>query len=128
MKPLRHIVQVVKKPWGEERWFAHAKNYAGKILYIRRGHRLSLQYHRKKDETIYVDQGKLKLVLSAMPSSKKGLRKSQWPFHILGPGDSFHIPPRTIHRFEAVTACRLLEVSLGPLDDVVRLEDDYGRS
>lgn len=119
----RQAVRIVKKPWGEERWFAHSnsKDYAGKILLIRRGCRLSLQYHREKDETIFVDKGRLKLIMSRSP------RVSRWPHRLLGPGDSFHIPPGTIHRFEAVTPCRLIEVSVGPLDDVVRLQDDYGR-
>ncbi len=112
---MNQIIRIVKKPWGEERWFAHTKGYAGKLLCIRRGRRLSLQYHRKKDETIYVDKGRLKLVLG---------RTSR----VVGPGVSFHIPPRTLHRFEAVTTCRLIEVSVGPLDDVVRLQDDYGRA
>ena len=113
--PINHPVKIVKKPWGEERWFANVRRYAGKLLLIRAGRRLSLQYHRGKDETIFVDKGRLKLTYG-----KK--RK------VFGPGAAIHIPPRTIHRFEAVTNCRLIEVSAGSLKDVVRLEDDYGRT
>ena len=124
MKKLTHPVKIVKKPWGEERWFANARSYAGKLLLIRAGHRLSLQYHRKKDETIFVDKGRLKVVWVR----KRGAGiPSKLPFRVFGPGAAIRIPPLTIHRFEAITDCRLIEVSLGPLTDVVRLDDDYGR-
>ena len=121
---LNHPVKIVKKPWGEERWFANAARYAGKLLLVRAGHRLSLQYHRKKDETIFVDRGRLKMTYYKRRGAKL---PATLPFKVLGPGAAVRIPPGTIHRFEAITDCRLIEVSLGPLTDVVRLEDDYGR-
>lgn len=125
MKKFNHPVKIVKKPWGEERWFANARRYAGKLLLIKARRRLSLQYHRIKDETIYVDRGRLRVI--RVPMRGPGV-PSSLPSQVFGPGSAVRIPARTIHRFEAMTDCRLIEVSLGPLDDVVRLDDDYGRT
>lgn len=111
-------VRRIPKPWGEELLFARTERYAGKILRIRRGESLSLQYHEKKDETIYVYEGSLKLSMG----SGQDMREE-----ILDPGDARHIPPATRHRMEAVTDCTLFEVSTPELEDVVRLEDRYGR-
>lgn len=110
----------VKKPWGKELWIAYDNGrYAGKILTIKRGERLSLQYHKKKHETIFVLSGILKLTVG---KSQKELRSKR-----LQRGESFAIPPRLLHRMEGVTNCRIAEFSSPELEDVVRLEDDYGR-
>ena len=107
------------KPWGHEvRWAVNDK-YLGKLLHINKGHRLSLQYHREKDETIYVLDGIL--VLEIGP-------KSNVIKVIMHPGSYRRIEPGTIHRFAAPSeGCTLIEVSTPEIDDVVRLEDDYGR-
>ena len=109
----------VDKPWGHEVWFAQTERYVGKILVIEAGKRLSLQYHRVKDESIYVQEGKLRLTLE---------RDGELEVEDLGPGEARHIPPGTRHRFEALERCVLCEVSTPEVDDVVRLEDDFGRS
>ncbi len=107
---------LVKKPWGREVIFARHARYVGKLITIERGHRLSLQYHRKKHETVYVLEGRLRLTLG------RGTRT-------LGPGTAFAVAPRQTHRFEARTGrVTLIEVSTPELDDVVRLQDDYGRT
>ncbi len=108
----------VDKPWGHEVWFAQTERYVGKILVIEAGKRLSLQYHRVKDESIYVQEGKLRLTLE---------RDGELEVEDLEPGEARHIPPGTRHRFEALERCVLCEVSTPEVDDVVRLEDDFGR-
>jgi mannose-6-phosphate isomerase-like protein (cupin superfamily) len=109
----------VEKPWGYEIIWARTDRYVGKILHIKRGHRLSLQYHNRKDETIYVQSGNLLL----MVDEGSGLIELQ-----LKAGDGHHIAPLTKHRMIAQTDCDILEVSTPELDDVVRLEDAYGRA
>jgi len=109
----------VNKPWGQEEIFAVTDHYAGKILTINQGESLSLQYHEKKEETLRVLDGQ---ILFESGSSRDCLTEEE-----LGAGDTFHVPPRLIHRMTAITNCRLLEVSTVELDDVVRLEDRYGR-
>lgn len=109
----------VNKPWGQEEIFAVTDHYAGKILTIKQGESLSLQYHEKKEETLRVLDGQ---ILFESGSSRDCLTEEE-----LGAGDTFHVPPRLIHRMTAITDCRLLEVSTVELDDVVRLEDRYGR-
>ena len=110
MKPSR-----VEKPWGHELIFAKAPKYVGKLLVIEAGKRLSLQYHRKKHESLLVLKGRLKLRLGRAT-------------RLVGPGTAFAIPPRTIHRFEAPKGrVTLVEVSTPEIWDVVRLQDDYGR-
>jgi quercetin dioxygenase-like cupin family protein len=113
------LVRRVEKPWGYELIWAHAPRYVGKLLHINRGHRLSLQYHNRKDETIHVLSGQLRLVVD----EGAGLGEME-----LAPGDSYHIAPLTKHRMIAITDCDLLEASTPELDDVVRLEDAYGRA
>jgi mannose-6-phosphate isomerase-like protein (cupin superfamily) len=108
----------VDKPWGFELRFIRTDRYAGKALFIKAGAQLSLQYHEKKDEAFYVQSGTLDLVLG------KGADQTVVR---LNAGDSRHIPPGTIHRFRAVTDTLLFEVSTPELEDVVRIEDDYGR-
>jgi len=109
----------VDKPWGHEEIFAETADYVGKILFVRRGEALSLQYHEVKVETLRVLDGELELV--------SGPDAENLESHRLGPETVFHIPPGTLHRMVALTDCRLLEVSTNHLDDVVRLEDRYGR-
>ncbi|RLE28145.1 MAG: cupin [Acidobacteria bacterium] len=109
----------VHKPWGHEEIFAETDRYAGKILVVKSGECLSLQYHEKKEETLRVLEGKIIFETGNDAASLEGAE--------LGPGDVFHIPPRLIHRMEAVTDCTLIEVSTADLDDVVRLSDRYGR-
>jgi len=113
-------VMRVPKPWGEELLFARTERYAGKILRIRAGESLSLQYHERKDETIYLSRGALRLRLptEAEPGAEQRLAE----------GESVHLPPGTRHRLEALTDCVVFEVSTPELDDVVRLEDRYGRA
>jgi quercetin dioxygenase-like cupin family protein len=110
----------VEKPWGHELWWAHTDRYVGKLLHVRAGHQLSLQFHRKKDETIHLWSGDLTLVLDEDGS---GLSE-----HKLRPGESYHIRPGTKHRMIAVTDCDILEASTPEVEDVVRLEDAYGRA
>jgi len=112
-------VRRVDKPWGYELIWAQTSRYVGKVLHINRGHRLSLQYHNRKDETIYVLSGQLRLVVD----EGKGVAELD-----LAPGDSYHIAPLTKHRMIAITDCDLAEASTADLDDVVRLEDEYGRA
>ena len=112
-------VRLVPKPWGREIVFAHTDRYAGKILEIEAGKRLSLQYHERKEETLYLLAGRLRLETG---------RRDALETRILEPGASFHLPPGLCHRFTALEPCRLIEVSSPELDDVVRLEDDFGRA
>lgn len=107
-------IETKLKPWGKEIWFAHTDKYAGKILEIKKGHRYSLQYHKRKLETQYVLEGRVK-----MTYGKQEI--------ILNPGDKLDIAPGTIHRAEGLENSKILEVSTPDLDDIVKIEDDYGR-
>ena len=111
--------RVVDKPWGHEEVFAQTPNYVGKILFIRQGEALSLQYHEVKEETLRVLDGELELVVGPDADSLET--------HLLERGAVFHVSPGTLHRMIAVSDCSLLEVSTNHLDDVIRLEDRYGR-
>ena len=113
------MIRRVDKPWGHEIVYAHTERYAGKLLFIRAGERLSLQYHRLKDETIYVISGELDLVIEERGSLST---------RRLGPGEGCHIASGVRHRMIAVADCRVAETSTPELDDVVRLEDAYGRA
>ena len=113
------VPRMVKKPWGHELIWAHTDRYVGKILHVKAGHALSLQYHERKDETLHLLRGEMRLW--AGPSADK-LREV--PFK---EGDSFHVAVGTVHRMEAVTDIDILEASTPELDDVIRLEDRYGR-
>ncbi|MFQ5539165.1 MAG: cupin domain-containing protein [Candidatus Binatia bacterium] len=108
----------VKKPWGYELIWAHTERYVGKILHINKGESLSYQYHRVKDETIYLMGGLMELEIG-----DERRRETQR----LEPGASLHIAPGTRHRMTALEDCEVLEVSTPELEDVVRLEDRYGR-
>ncbi len=109
----------VHKPWGYELIWAESGRYVGKILHIEEGQQLSYQYHRRKEETIYVFSGVLELQVAIDDGPRQTLR--------LAPGQSFHIPPGLRHRMTAIKTCDVLEASTPELDDVVRLEDRYGR-
>lgn len=110
----------VDKPWGHELIWAHADRYVGKILHVREGHLLSLQYHEQKDETLHLLRGRMKFLVGTDPDAlEEELVEEGW---------SYRITPGTIHRMEAVTDVDILEVSTPELDDVVRLEDRYGRA
>lgn len=109
----------VPKPWGSEQIWAETDHYVGKVIRIDAGRRLSLQYHEQKDEAILVVSGRLRL--------HSGADEASVTTRILEAGESAHIPPGMVHRFEAVEDTELVEVSTPQLLDVVRLEDDYGR-
>ena len=113
------VARRVDKPWGHELIWAHTDRYVGKVLVIETGRRLSLQRHDIKDETILVRSGRLRLFLE---DDDGVVRESE-----LGPGDHRRVPTGRIHRYEAIERCEIIEVSTPELDDVVRLEDDYGR-
>jgi oxalate decarboxylase/phosphoglucose isomerase-like protein (cupin superfamily) len=108
-----------EKPWGFELLWARTPKYAGKLIFVKKGHRLSLQYHQKKDETIYLSQGK---ALFEVEGSDGQLIQS-----VAGPGYTVRIRPLIRHRVSALEDTTLFEVSTPELDDVVRLQDDYGR-
>ena len=110
----------IDKPWGYELIWARTDRYVGKILRIAAGEALSLQYHRRKDETLYVLSGTLELSL--------GERADALTTQVMGPGDRVHLWPGRLHRLAARSDCEVLEVSTPELDDVVRLADRYGRA
>jgi len=109
----------VEKPWGYELIWAETDRYVGKILHVNAGESLSLQYHEVKDETIHLLTGEMRFEVGESVESLAAV-------HLLA-GESFHVVPRTVHRMIAVTDCDILEASTAHLDDVVRLEDRYGR-
>lgn len=115
---MRLSIEKVDKPWGYELRFVRTERYAGKVLFIKAGSQLSLQYHEQKDEAFLVQSGQLELVLGQGREER---------VERLGASDAWHVTPETVHRFRAVTDCLLFEVSTPELEDVVRIEDDYGR-
>lgn len=119
---MAEIPKKVEKPWGYELWWARTDRYVGKILHVRRGASLSLQYHNVKDETIMIQSGTL--LLETRAKDERG----ELQRHELKPGDVFHVTPGTVHRMTGITDCDIVEVSTPELDDVVRLEDRYGRA
>lgn len=116
---MRVEVTKVDKPWGHELIWAHSERYVGKILHIKAGESLSLQYHERKDETIHVLRGRMVFLVG---ESREDLHEVT-----LEEGMSFRIRPGTLHRMRAISDCDLLEASTPEIDDVVRLEDRYGR-
>jgi len=108
----------VEKPWGHELIWARTDRYVGKILHVEAGHLLSLQYHERKDESIYVLNGEI--ILRLQQGDTLIERR-------LVEGEAFHILPTVIHQFEAVVTSDLLEASTPEIDDVIRLKDRYGR-
>jgi mannose-6-phosphate isomerase len=113
-------VRRVDKPWGHELIWALTDRYCGKLLHVRRGQSLSLQFHREKDESWLVQSGRAKLELG-------DVGESVLHEEVVGPGAAFHYTPGTVHRVTALEDTTILEVSTPQLDDVVRLEDAYGR-
>jgi mannose-6-phosphate isomerase len=111
----------VEKPWGYELIWAHSSSYCGKILFVRKDEQLSLQFHNRKDETIYVQQGRIEIEIG-----EPGARTPE--SEVVSAGAAFRIRPGTIHRWRALEDSTVLEVSTPDLDDVVRLEDRYGRA
>ena len=118
--PARYRIVRIEKPWGWELLWAHTGRYVGKILHINRGAALSYQFHRRKDETIYLLRGVLDLELARGGGRRRRRR--------LQSGQGLRIRPRDCHRLTAVSACDVLEASTPELEDVVRLEDFYGRA
>jgi mannose-6-phosphate isomerase-like protein (cupin superfamily) len=117
---MRFSVRRVEKPWGYELIFAHTERYVGKVLHIDAGHALSLQYHERKDETIFVADGSVEFQVE-----EGGALRTI----VLSQGESYHVTPGTRHRMTAgEEGCDLFEVSTPELDDVIRLEDRYGRT
>ena len=108
----------VEKPWGHELWWAQTDRYVGKLLHVKAGQQLSLQYHVKKDETIHLWSGEMVLVLQ---------EGGKLVDHAMKPGDSYRVRPGTVHRMRAITDVDVLEVSTPEVEDVVRVQDDYGR-
>ena len=117
----RYETRRVEKPWGYELIWALTDVYCGKVLFVRAGHSLSLQYHRVKDESWLVQSGRAKLELGR---EGEGTLDEQ----VIEAGDAFHYTPGTVHRVTAIEDTTILEVSTPHLDDVVRLEDAYGRA
>lgn len=111
--------QRVDKPWGHEVWWARSDQYAGKLLVVNAGHKLSVQLHREKDETSYLLSGRM--LLWQGPSAEE---LAEWE---IGPGTSWRNEPGVVHTIEALEDSTVLEVSTPHLDDVVRLSDRYGR-
>lgn len=144
-------VTTVPKPWGHETIWAKTDRYVGKVLHIKAGHALSVQYHKQKDETVFLLSGQLKYWVQIEGKGQRSEPKGPMaagPHRTAGTGetpvagrqaipdmidvnlrvgDAFRITPGTIHYMEAVTDCDILEVSTPELDDVVRLKDRYGR-
>jgi mannose-6-phosphate isomerase len=111
----------VEKPWGWELIWAHSEDYVGKILFVRAGQSLSLQFHNEKDESWYVESGRAELELG---DAGQAVLNTE----VIAPGASFRFRPGTVHRVTALEDTTILEVSTPQLDDVVRLEDAYGRA
>ena len=108
----------VEKPWGYELHWAKTDRYVGKLIHVNKGHALSLQYHNKKDETIFLWSGKLlfEIEIDGQLTSRE-----------MKPGEAVHVTPKTVHRMTAIEDSDIFEVSTPELDDVVRLKDNYGR-
>lgn len=117
---MKEMPRRVDKPWGYELIWAHTREYVGKLLHINPRESLSLQYHERKDETIFLLSGEM--LFWAGPSVNE---LEEIP---LAAGEAFRIVPGTVHRMQAVTECDLLEASTPFLDDVVRIQDRYGRA
>ena len=122
VKPASGRVKIthVPKPWGHETIWAQSERYVGKIIHINAGHELSVQYHNRKDETVYLLSGDI--VYRVQRDGDDVLDDVQ-----LKVGESFRITPGTIHQMIALTDCDVLEVSTPEVDDIVRLSDKYGR-
>ena len=114
------MISTIEKPWGNEKIWAHTEKYVGKLMHINSGHRLSLQFHKKKEETILVIDGKLTI---------ETLNDEKVHTFSIEKGERFHVYPKQVHRFCAYDGdVVLVEVSTPEIGDVIRLEDDYSRS
>jgi mannose-6-phosphate isomerase-like protein (cupin superfamily) len=111
----------VEKPWGHELIWAVTDLYVGKVLFVAAGHSLSLQFHREKDESWYVQSGRAKVELGEVG-------EAVLVEEVVTAGAAFRFEPGTVHRVTALEDTTILEVSTPHLDDVVRLEDSYGRA
>lgn len=110
----------VDKPWGHEIWWSVTEKYAGKILFVKKGHSLSYQYHEVKDESMYLRSGRMEVELE---EGDKPVKK-----FTLSPGEAIRILPLTRHKMTAVEDSEIFEVSTPEVDDIVRLGDEYGRA
>jgi mannose-6-phosphate isomerase len=117
--PESELPRRVDKPWGHELIWAWTERYVGKVLVIETGKRLSLQHHEIKDEWIHVISGRLRLTLE---NDAGEIEERE-----LGPGEGAHVGVRRVHRYAAIETCMIVEVSTPELEDVVRIEDDFGR-
>lgn len=117
---MRHVPRRVEKPWGHELIWAETPLYVGKVLHVRAGESLSLQYHEEKDETIHLLRGSMRFWAGPVGADPEEVG--------LEAGESFRVRPGTVHRMEAVEDCDILEASTPHLEDVVRLQDRYGRA
>jgi mannose-6-phosphate isomerase len=115
----RGIIKRVPKPWGYEIWWALTDKYVGKILHINKSHSLSFQYHNVKDETIYLYRGEMLIEIEEVGKPRETIK--------LASGDCIRITPLTKHRMTAIEDCDVFEVSTPEVEDIVRLEDKYGR-
>jgi mannose-6-phosphate isomerase-like protein (cupin superfamily) len=111
--------RIVEKPWGRETIFAETNRYTGKILFVARGSRLSLQYHEHKSETMYILHGRIRISLGAAANQLRDVE--------LKPGELIDLPVGTIHSVEALEDSEIIEVSSPELNDVIRIADDFGR-
>ena len=114
VESVENEVRRIEKPWGYEIVYGLTDRYCGKLLFIRKGEQLSLQFHRRKDEVVYVQEGEIELEVAGETE-------------IVGAGRAFRFVPSTVHRWRALEDTTILEVSTPELDDVVRLDDRYGR-
>jgi len=112
----------VDKPWGYELHWAKTDRYVGKLIHVNAGHALSLQYHNQKDETIFLWSGRMLFEIGHEGTAGGSLTTRE-----MTPGEAVHVTPKTVHRMTAITDCDIFEVSTPELQDVVRLEDRYGR-
>jgi mannose-6-phosphate isomerase-like protein (cupin superfamily) len=119
MRLSNQAIERVEKPWGYELIWAKTADYVGKLLHINRGHKLSLQYHEKEEETIFVSSGRMTLIFETLPRTLEEI--------LLSAGQAYHIPIRRRHRMIALEDCDVVEVSTSHLDHVVRVDDAYGR-
>lgn len=115
----KQAIRRVEKPWGYELIWGETKDYVGKVLHINKGHKLSLQYHKIKEETIFISSGKMNFIFEN--------EKGEMQEIILVPGEAHHIPTGRKHRMVALEDTDVFEVSTPHLDDVIRLEDAYSR-
>jgi len=113
-------IKRVEKPWGYELWWALTEKYVGKILHINKGESLSYQYHEVKDETIYLHKGEMRLEIEEVGGEREET--------VMKAGSAIRITPFTKHRMTAITNCDILEASTPEVEDIVRLEDKYGRA